>query len=205
MTHDRPGSQSDPSRDPTSSGATSSRQDSATSYGGQVQTQERNYQPLPAHTKQSGGNKKYLFALLGAAAIAGVLGGLLAANSHGAAAPTAAHTSHPSVAPTHAAASPSAHVIGTFTGTGDSTSPAFKVTSVPVIARWGYSCAAAGKSTGKFAATMAMTHGINGQTIANASGSSGTAAAVLHPSHIGSMYHVSVTATCPWRVIMLSR
>jgi hypothetical protein len=199
MTYDRPGSQSDPSRDPISgSTASSSQQDPSRSYGGQVQTQERRYQPPPGHTKQSGGNKKYLLPVLGAAAVAGVLGGLLAANSHGVASNTAAHAS------TAPSPSTSGHVIATFTGTGDSTSPAFKVTSVPVVARWGYSCAAAGKSTGTFAATMAMSGGVNGQTIAHSSGSSGTAAAVLHPSHIGSLYHISVTASCPWRVIVLS-
>jgi hypothetical protein len=175
MTHDRPGPQSDPSR------------------SGQVQTQERSYQPPPGHTKQSGGtNKKYLFTLLGAAAVAGIVGGLLAANSHGA---TAAG---------QAAASPSGNIIGSFTGTGDGTTPAFTVTSSPVHVRWGYSCASAASTTGKFAATLVMSGGGSGQSIAHSSGSAGTALATLHPTHVGGLYHILVTATCPWTVIVSS-
>jgi hypothetical protein len=192
MTYDRPGSQYDP-RDEISSEQDQTRG----SHRGSVQTQERAYQPpTTGHTPQKSKNRNLLWALLGVTAIAGILGGLLASQSHG-----------PSVAAVHhAAATPTTpvHVIATFTGTGNSTSPAFKVTSSPVIARWGYSCAAAGKTTGAFAATVATTSGVNTQTIIRTSGSSGTSAATLHPSHVGGMYRLLVTATCPWRVILYS-
>jgi hypothetical protein len=170
-------------------------QEPSRSSSSSVQTQERPYQGPKHQNTHQVKSRHYLLALLGAAAVAGVLGGLLASHSHGL---SAAGVHHPS------AGASSPHLVGTFTGTGDSTSPAFKVTSSPMTARYGYDCAAAGKSIGRFAATMAMKGGINGQTIANTSGSAGTASTVLHPSHIGSMYHVSVTATCPWRVIVYS-
>jgi hypothetical protein len=192
MTHDRPGSQYDP-RDEISS-----QQDPAGgSYGGSVQTRERSsQQPTTGHTPQKPRNRNLLWALLGVAAIAGLLGGLMASQSHG---PSVAAVHHPATTPTTPV-----HVIATYTGTGNSTSPAFKVTSSPVIARWGYSCAAAGKTTGTFAATVATTTGVNTQTIIRTSGSSGTSAATLRPSHVGGMYRLLVTATCPWRVILYS-
>jgi hypothetical protein len=192
MTYDRPGSQYDP-RDEIGS-----EQDPARSgYHGSVQIQERAYQqPTTGHTSQKPKNRTFLWALLAVAAIAGVLGGLIANQSHGPSV-TAAH--HPATTPTTPV-----HVIATFTGTGNSTSPAFKVTSSTVIARWGYSCAAAGKTTGTFAATVATTSGVNTQTIIRTSGSSGTSVATLRPSHVGGMYRVLVTATCPWRVILSS-
>jgi hypothetical protein len=198
MTYDRPGSQYDPSRDQYGASQQEPIRSSSSTSTGSVQTQERSYQGPPRQSTYKSKSRHFLFAVLGAAVVAGVLGGLIASHARG---PSVAAVSHPAV---HASTHPSAHVIGTFTGTGGSTSPAFKVTSSPVYARYGYSCAAAGKTTGKFAATMAMKSGINGQTIANTSGSAGTAAVALHPSHIGSMYHVSVTATCPWRVIVYS-
>ncbi len=188
MTYDRPGSHYDP-RDEISSAQDPSR----SGYGGSVQTQER---PTTGHTPQKPKNRNLLWALLGAAAIAGVLGGLLVSQSHG---PAVAAAHHATTTP-----STTAHVIATFTGTGDSTSAPFKVTSSPVIARWGYSCAAAGKTTGSFAATVATTTGVNTETIIRTTGSSGASAATLRPSHLGGTYRLLVTASCPWRVILSS-
>jgi hypothetical protein len=104
----------------------------------------------------------------------------------------------------HPVSTPSAPVaartLSSFGAHGSATSPTFTVPSSPVTSTYGYSCPAG--TSGRFAANLVESNGADSHAIVNTTSHSVTGSTTLHPAHVGSLYHVAVTAPagCAYRI-----
>jgi len=143
-----------------------------------------------------------LSGLLGLIALGGVTAGLVASN--------AATTPTPHVTPTHvpttspkASASPtmSAKRLISTTGSASGTSASFVVPSSTATAHYTYTCPSSLASAPHgFAAQMETTAKTDVLPIAASRNMSGSGTVTLHPSDVGSSYHIVTTTNCPYTI-----
>lgn len=120
--------------------------------------------------------------IIGVLLLGGLIAGLVVSHTPSTSAPVAART------------------LSSFGAHGSASSPNFTVPSSPVTSSYGYSCPAG--TSGRFIANLVESNGANSQTIVNTTSHSVSGTATLHPAHVGSLYHVAVTAPagCAYRI-----
>lgn len=184
---DDPGQRNMPSQRGTAQGTTatsgSARSTTAT-ISREYETRERRergaappeYRPPKHHLPMK------IAGILGLLLLGGLIAGLVA--------------SHPVSTPRHVAA----RTLSSFGATGSAVSPSFRVPSSPVAATYGYRCPAG--VTGRFTASMVNSAGSDVQSIVSTTATSASGAKTLHPRHVGSPYHFTMTAPagCAYRV-----